>query len=59
MTLSQLEKYMISEIENLHIKMDEGFSALSTQIQGLVTQMTRVLDRLDDHNNRIQVLEKK
>lgn len=55
MTLTQLERYMISEIENLHLKFDSVLEILSGQ-------MKDILDRLDrnyyQHEARILTLEK-
>lgn len=54
MTLTQLERYMISEIENLHLKFDSVLEILSGQ-------MKDILDRLDrnyyQHEARILTLE--
>ena len=58
MTLSQLEKYMISEIENLHLKMDEGFAVLGAQMQEIIDTLNRSLARIDNHETRITTLEK-
>jgi len=61
MTMDQLERYMISEVENLHIKIDSAFEMLSSQIKELADHMTLRFDRiekqLDQHNLRILSLE--
>lgn len=61
MTLTQLEKYMIAEVENLHLKIDSVIEVLSSQIQNLMEYMTipfdRIEKRLDTHHARIRNLE--
>jgi len=67
MTLSQLERYMISEIENLHLKIDSIAELLvaqiSEQIQELKNHMNRRFDqidsRLDVHEQRLGRVEQK
>lgn len=63
MTLTQLERYMISEVENLHVKFDSAFAALTAQIQSLQSYMAHRFDsidaHLDNHEARIKVLESK
>lgn len=64
MTLTQLEKYMILEVENLHIKIDSFAEMFQQQFQLLHNTMERVLSRLDRieellerHDSRIVHLE--
>lgn len=61
MTLTQLEQYMISEVENLHLKIDSAVEVLSKQIQDMMVYMTLRFDRLEaiinQHENRITNLE--
>ena len=63
MTLSQLERYMISEIENLHLKIDSIAELLIEQIQELKNHMNRRFDqidsRLDEHEQRLGRVEQK
>ena len=63
MTISQLERYMIFEVENLHLKIDSAFEMLSAQIKDLADRMDRgfagVNARLDNHERRLISLEQK
>lgn len=62
MTIIQLERYMISEIENLHIKIDSAVDRLMTQFKEMRDYMElrfdRIEARLDTHEVRLGQLEK-
>ncbi len=51
MTLTQLERYMISEVENLHIKMDD----ILTKV---IEQLNRIERRLDTPERQFDRIEK-
>lgn len=51
MTLTQLERYMISEVENLHFKMDDMFTKV-------MNQLDRIERRLDIHERQFDRIEK-
>lgn len=61
MTMDQLEKYMISEVENLHLRIDSLVEVLDRRFQEIMEYMTLRFDRietqLDQHNVRILNLE--
>ena len=61
MTLTQLEQYMISEIEILHVKIDSAFELLTKQISELsehvLTRLDRIEKKLDNHEERLTSLE--
>ena len=61
MTLTQLEKYMIAEIENLHLKIDTAVEALSKQMYELMEYISVRFDRiekqLEQHTTRLTKLE--
>lgn len=54
MTLTQLERYMVSEIENLHVKIDSAFELLMKQIQLLSDRMDQRFDRHEERLIRIE-----
>ena len=61
MTIQQLERYMISEIENLHIRFESMFELLMSELQGKKELMTirfdRIESRLDAHEQRLASIE--
>lgn len=62
MTITQLEQYMISEIENLHLKIDSAVDRLGAQFKEmrdyLQLRFDRIEARLDNHEVRLGRLEK-
>ena len=54
MTLTQIEKYMIAEIENLHLKFDSAFEMLIQKIEDLTHEVRGILK---DHEARITIIE--
>lgn len=73
MTLIQLETYLISEIENLHLRIDEtsdaleslklsmdnGFATMNRQFQLLFARIDAMGLSIDNHKSRISQLESK
>lgn len=59
MTITQLERYMISEIENLHIKIDNAFGLLMQQIEKLAQHLIRIENKIDEHEVRLVRIEGK
>lgn len=64
MTLTQLEKYMILGVENLHIKIDAFVDMFQTQFQVMQNTLERILRKLDsidtvleNHEERISNLK--
>lgn len=57
MTLTQLERYMISEVENLHLKMDDIFTKVMNQLAYLTNAVDRIERRLDEHEKQFDRIE--
>lgn len=62
MTLMQLERYILSGVENLHIKIDSALDNITDQLKEMRAHMElrfdRVEVRLDNHEARLERLEK-
>lgn len=56
MTLTQLERYMISEVENLHIKIDSVLELLLQQFQQLSDKFDRMEARYEARFGSLEVL---
>ena len=57
MTLTQLEHYMVSEIENLHAKLDAFIARMDTVIAGMEARLQYIERMTDEHGLLLGVLE--
>lgn len=57
MTLTQLEHYMVSEIDNLHAKLDAFIARMDTIIAGMEVRLRYIEQMTDEYGSRLGVLE--
>jgi chemotaxis regulatin CheY-phosphate phosphatase CheZ len=56
MTLTQLERYMVSEIDNLQAKLDAFIARMDTIIAGMEARLRYIEQMTDEHRSRLGVL---